>query len=303
MDWVKRGWIYAPSGHHWWARRYASFPTPELLGDVIRIYSVSLDDSDVGRTGYIEVAVEDPARIVYESPEPVLDIGAVGDFDDCGANVFSVLTHDGAKYLYYQGWQRTERAPYLIFSGLAIDDGLGRGVSKHSRAPILDRIETDRYIRGAPFVLLVEGTFRMWYASCRRWTRDAHGLHYEVGIRHASSSDGIHWRADETACLVPTRPHEYAVGRPCVLVEEGLYRMWYSIRSLVEPYRLGYAESVDGMTWTRLDERVGIERSSEGWDSEMLCYGHVIRIEDRLLMFYNGNQHGRSGFGYAQATA
>ena len=34
----------------------------------------------------------------------------------------------------------------------------------------------------------------------------------------------------------------------------------------------------------------------------MICYPQVVRVDDRLLMFYNGNQHGASGFGYAEAV-
>jgi hypothetical protein len=63
---------------------------------------------------------------------------------------------------------------------------------------------------------------------------------------------------------------------------------------------MGYAVSKDGLTWTRLDEKVGITASSTGWDSEMLCYGYVLRIGQRLFMFYNGNKHGATGFGLAE---
>jgi hypothetical protein len=81
-----------------------------------------------------------------------------------------------------------------------------------------------------------------------------------------------------------------------------VYRMWYSIRSLTQPYRIGYAESNDGVEWTRRDSGAGIERSSDGWDSAMICYAHVVRVDDRALMFYNGNKHGETGFGYAEAV-
>ena len=50
---------------------------------------------------------------------------------------------------------------------------------------------------------------------------------------------------------------------------------------------------------TRLDHAAGIARSDEGWDSEMICFPNVIRVGGALLMFYNGNRHGASGFGCA----
>jgi len=82
--------------------------------------------------------------------------------------------------------------------------------------------------------------------------------------------------------------------------------MLYSYRSIdsyrTDPkqgYRLGYAESLDGIHWIRKDNEVGIARSKEGWDSEMIEYCHVFRHDDKIYLFYNGNGFGKSGFGYA----
>jgi hypothetical protein len=301
VEWSKRGHVFVPDGSRWWARKYASFPTVEVLGDVLRVYYTALDEHDYGRTGYVDLDAADPTRVLDEPPEPVLDLGEIGTFDDSGATAFSIVADGHTKYLYYQGWQRTARAPHLIFTGVATDDGGGAGFSKHSRTPILDRTDDDPFIRGAPFVIREGGGFRMWYASARRWVDDEHGLHYEVDIRHATSPDGLRWTADADPCVTPARDDEYAVGRPSVLLDDGLYRMWYSIRSFREPYRIGYAESSDGIVWTRRDSEAGIERSADGWDSAMVCYSNVVQVDGRALMFYNGNRHGETGFGYAEA--
>ncbi|MDQ3935583.1 MAG: hypothetical protein M3340_13235 [Actinomycetota bacterium] len=302
MRWRKRGHIYRPDGSRWWARKYASFPTVDVRDDVLRVYFTGLDERNYGRTGYVELDPDDPTRILYESPEPVLDLGPIGSFDDCGATAFSIVRVGATQYLYYQGWQRAERIPYLIFTGLATSAGDGDGFVKHARTPILDRTDDDPFLRGAPYVVKQGDSFRMWFVSARRWVEDDHGVHYEVVIRHATSADGILWDADDEPCLVPEAQGDYAVGRPSVLVEGGTYRMWYAIRSFTQPYRIGYAESSDGLRWTRRDADAGIDRSAEGWDSGMICSPQVVRVRDRLLMFYNGNQHGATGFGYAEAT-
>lgn len=304
MRWTKRGHIYRPDGSRSWARKYASFPTVDVRGDVLRVYFTGLDEHDFGRTGYVEVDASDPTRVLHESPEPVLDLGPIGSFDDCGANATSFLRDGSTEYLYYQGWQRTERIPYLIFTGLATRDANAGadGFAKHARTPILDRTDHDPFLRAAPYVIKDAGAFRMWFVSARSWTEDEHGLHYDVVIRHARSADGIRWEADEQPCLEPESSDDYAVGRPSVLRDGDGFRMWYGIRSFTQPYRVGYAESADGLSWTRRDADAGIERSESGWDSEMLFSPQVVRIDDRLLMFYNGNRHGESGFGYAEAA-
>ena len=53
------------------------------------------------------------------------------------------------------------------------------------------------------------------------------------------------------------------------------------------------------MDWTRKDGEAGIEVSLEGWDSEMISYPFVFNNGEDLIMLYNGNGFGKTGFGYA----
>jgi hypothetical protein len=66
-------------------------------------------------------------------------------------------------------------------------------------------------------------------------------------------------------------------------------------------YRIGYAESADGLTWAR--QEAGITVSPAGWDSQAQAYPAVVRHADRWFMFYNGNAFGRDGVGLAIAHA
>ena len=79
--------------------------------------------------------------------------------------------------------------------------------------------------------------------------------------------------------------------------EDGIFRMWYSYKG--ESYRMGYAESDDGVTWTRQDDRVGIDVSADGWDSEMIEYPCIFNHKGRKYMLYNGNNYGFDGIGMA----
>ncbi len=302
MRWQKRGHVYAPDGSRWWARAYAAFPTAELIDDgVIRVYFASLDSHRYGRIGYVDLDATDPCRILSEAPEPVLDVGQPGAFDDCGVNPSCILAVDGRRYLYYIGWQRCERVPYMLFAGLAVSDGaLFR---KHSQVPVLDRTASEPFSRSAPMVLREQGLFKMWYWSCEYWSQEGGSIHYNTVIRYAESADGVRWAGRGGACITPTGPGDYAVGRPWVIHDGPTYRMWYSIRSKAPiTYRLGYAESADGVTWERRDGDVGIEASSSGWDSEMVCFPCVIDAHGSRYLFYNGNRHGATGFGYAVLT-
>ena len=82
--------------------------------------------------------------------------------------------------------------------------------------------------------------------------------------------------------------------------------MLYSYRSSInyredplKSYRLGYAESEDGINWIKKNQEIGIERSNSGWDSKMMEYCSVYNYNNKKYLLYNGNGFGESGFGYA----
>ena len=301
MNWRKLGLIYAPGGKFGWAQKYAMPPTADVIDDgrTIRVYFAALDDEQYGRVGYVDLDAADPTRILCESREPVLDLGELGTFDDSGVNPSCILNVGGEKYFYYIGWQRAERVPYMLFAGLAT--GNGRKFVKLSRVSMLDRTDAEPFSRTAPCVILENGLFKMWYWSCTNWTHTGDLLHYNNVIRYLESSDGKTWNGVGEICLAPDAPGDYSIGRPWVVRDADVYRMWYSIRSstVETPYRIGYAESTDGRAWTRKDDEAGIAPSESGWDSEMVCYPCVVDAAGKRYMFYNGNRHGSTGFGCA----
>ena len=299
MKWRKMGLIHAPRGDLWWAKSHAYLPTADVIDDqVIRVYFASLDENRYGRIGYVDLDVNDPQCILYEAREPVFDVGVLGTFDDSGVSPSCIIHIDDTRYLYYVGWQRCERVPYMLFTGLATGDD-GGDFSRVSQTPVLDRTNDEPFLRSAPIVLLEAGVFRLWYVSGTRWM-DVNGIQYpNYVVRYADSDDGIRWRSHNHICIDFENEAEFGFGRPWVVKEQNIYRMWYSIRSRTSPYTIGYAESSDGIGWTRKDREVGIQRSESGWDSEMICFSCVVDVKGKQYMFYNGNRHGATGFGCA----
>ncbi|EKD70778.1 MAG: hypothetical protein ACD_46C00402G0002, partial [uncultured bacterium] len=123
-------------------------------------------------------------------------------------------------------------------------------------------------------------------------------------LRYATSLDGILWNRTGISCIAQRYEHE-SIATPSVIKKNGLYKMWYCYRDSIDfrdgqgSYRMGYAESYDGIQWERKDDQLGIDLSPTGWDSTMQCYPYVVKNNKNLYMFYSGNGFGRDGIGYA----
>ena len=60
-------------------------------------------------------------------------------------------------------------------------------------------------------------------------------------------------------------------------------------------------DALDGIAWTRDDERCVLDVSSgQGWDAEMVAYPVVADVAGERVMLYNGNGYGRTGIGLAR---
>jgi hypothetical protein len=271
--------------------------------DVLRVFVAFLDDEMVGRVGFVDVAADDPTRVLEVSERPALETGEPGMFDDSGVNPLCVLRRDGRVWLYYMGWQRTARVPYLLFTGLAHSDDDGRSFRRHAPVPVFDRSAAEPVMRSGAFVLPAEGGgLRAWYSAAGGWVEADGRTRPSYGLRYAESADGLTWPGEGAVCLEPARPDEYGLARPFVLDDGDRLRMWFSVRSHSRGYRLGYAESADGIAWERRDELAGIDVSSDGWDSEMVHSCWVQPTRHGTYLFYNGNNYGETGFGVAALT-
>ena len=307
MKWRKTGRIYTPEARDGWRVSHAQIPLVDRVSDeVLRIYFGTRDASNRTVTTYIEVRAHDPREVLYEHDAPVLGLGELGCFDDAGSMPSWIVDHDGRKYLYYIGWNTSVSVPYRNAIGLAVSDDGGRTFRRCFRGPIVDRTRHEPHFCGASCVLVEDGLWRMWYQPCIRWVVQDGRPEPVYHIRYAESDDGAEWRRLGVICIELALPDEGGITRPCVIAGPDGYRMWYCYRGVrdyrmnpAHSYRIGYAESADGVRWTRMDERVGIDVSTEGWDSEMVAYAHVYEHAGRLHMIYNGNGFGRSGFGHA----
>lgn len=304
MRWRKLGLVYAPDGSMPWATSHAMLPTPVRLdAATIRVYVTFCDSLGIGRPGFVDVSASNPLNVLRVSDAPLLELGKPGTFDDNGVVACSVVNLGGGRmHMYYVGFELCTKIRYRLLTGLAISTDGGESFERFSEAPVLERSTAELHFRCGPHAVRDASGFQLWYVAGSEWT-EIDGKSMPVyDIRYASSTDGIHWPTKGELQIGITDPDEHGFGRPCVIAKPGGgYRMFYSVRrKSFGAYRMGYAESDDGRTWVRMDDRIGLDVTPGSFDSDAIMYAAPLEIDGVLHVFYNGNDFGRDGFAVAR---
>jgi hypothetical protein len=294
--WIKKGLVFAPPENGDWLHSHAALPVVDPIPGGYRVYFSGRDKRDRAQVGFFET---DPKfeRVTRVAERPVIGLGPLGAFDDSGVTTAWIVNHNGKKYHYYSGWSLGVSVPFYFFVGLAISEDGGETYKRVSLAPILERNGVDPYLTASPCVLVENGRWKMWYVSGTSWAAKDERPQHRYHIKYAESADGINWKREGMVCIDYESEEEYAISRPCVIRDGEVYKMWYASRG--SSYRIGYAESADGLAWTRKDRESDIEVSESGWDSEMVAYPYVFKHEGGYYMLYNGNGYGKTGIGLA----
>lgn len=296
MRWTKLGRMFCADNQFAWMRTHAANAVADPLDDHrLRVYFSTRDNENRSSIGVAEADVRRPNEVLRLEPEPVLAPGPIGTFDDSGVSMGCLVHLQGKCFLYYLGWNLGVTVAWRNSIGLAVNSGDGLDFERHSLAPVMDRHHVDPYSISYPWVRIEDGRWRMWYGSNLSWGSRQEDMNHL--LKYAESADGIHWHREGRVAIPFKDESEYAMSKPCVVRDPGVYRMWYSYRGAA--YRIGYAESPDGLEWARRDDAAGITVSESGWDAESVEYPCVFDMGGRRYMLYNGNGYGRTGFGMA----
>lgn len=293
MTWLKRGLLVWPPTGLSWAASHAALPVLDQGDGPTTVYFSPRDGQGRAHVARAEVDL-DGLRVVRYDQVPVLRPGPRGMFDDAGVTVSCLVRNGATLILYYSGWMLGSSVPFYFQVGSATSTDGGMTFLRGSAAPLLERNAVDPYLTASPYVMFDEGRWRMWYVSGTGWRDNDEPCYH---IKYAESTDGFTWTREGRVCIDYEDESEHAISRPWVVRDVDRYRMWFASRG--SSYRIGYAESQDGLTWERTAERGGLTVSPDGWDSEMLAYPCVFDHGAERLMLYNGNDYGRTGIGLA----
>lgn len=305
MKWIRKGHIFETRSQAKWMHSHAQCPTALVLSDRIRIYFSARLESQKSLPLFIDVEKENPSKIIHTQTTPVLQMGKRGTFDEDGIIPSYIFAVENKIHFYYAGWSQCKSVPYKNFTGLAISHDNGLTFEKNSEAPCFTLNKCDPLSATGPCILEKNNNFIAIYSTGVAWHEIDGKLEHTYLLTYANSHDAIHWESSGKIIIEPEDAFE-AHCKPTIIKLDDTYHMWFSRRgshSFRQPgktaYRLGYAYSEDLINWTRDDANTGIDVSSSGWDSDMICYPNIVNVDGRYIMFYNGNGFGKSGFGYA----
>lgn len=315
MKWKRLGKIFDPTRYQLPndCVEFAQAPQALVFDDFVRIY-FSTRSVDKGNGKYLShIAFVDMRKnlrdVIQVSENTVVQLGALGCFDEHGIFPMNVLCHGDVLYGYTCGWSRRVSVSVETAIGLVISRDQGLSFQRVGDGPVLTASLHEPCLVGDGFVKVIGEVFHMWYIFGIGWKRfsvDAQpDRTYKIG--HAVSSDGINWVKEEARqiiadCLAVNESQAL----PTVIEIDGRYHMFFCYRQSFDfrknrdrGYRIGHAWSDDLSSWTRDDGDPLRDREPGDWDYDMQCYPHVFECDSEVYLLYNGNEFGRAGFGLA----
>jgi hypothetical protein len=287
--WDKQGNIF--NEHH------SQLPVVDVYHDTYKIYYSTRDVNGCSIPMCINVSKHDLKK--YSHPIKInLELGKVGMFDHYGIMPTDIITlDDGTKYLYYIGWSLRKDIPYHNTLGLAISKDGGVNWKKYSEGPIFASCVKEPGFIGTAKVFKNKDKWTMYYLSCREWIMGEDKLEPKYDIKLATSINGIDWTPTNQT-IIPLEDNEGGIASFQMIDNKA----WFSVRGAVsyrkdikESYKIKTSTLIEGK-WVR-DKHIELDVSPNGWDSEMVAYPYIIKEKNNLIMFYNGNEFGKSGIG------
>ena len=151
--------------------------------------------------------------------------------------------------------------------------------------------EPDNSQVSAPSIMYSGGEYKMWYVGDpNNWP-----VSY---IMYADSPDGITWTKRGTV-LSPYGSQEKGIHYPCVILDGSTYKMWYSGYD-GSSFRIFYATSPDGLSWTR--QGLAIDLGPSGaLDDYQVTTPFVLKDGLNYRMWYTGSDGSRNRVMYVES--
>jgi predicted GH43/DUF377 family glycosyl hydrolase len=226
---------------------------------------------------------------------PVLDIGSSGSWDDNHVSAPMVIYYGNTYHMWYSGY-------YSVYDGIDYKIGYayssdGISWTKYASNPVMDAGSPGSWDDAgvlSPMVIFDGEIFHMWY---RGWN----GVNCRIG--YARSLGVNTWMKVPDSPVLDLGPpgswEDIYVTHPSVIYDGSMYHMWYSGKHS-DNYRIGYAVSPDGISWTKSIANPVLDLGPQGsWDDKYVEHPTVLHDGKIYHMWYSGKHGSTRRIGYA----
>lgn len=313
--WKKLGRLFDPTKVEGlpWLKEFAQAPATLIFDDFVRIYFACRPNRDpvtgqyVSYTAYVDVERNNIMKIIRFAEKPVLELGKPGTFDEFGTYPTSVLREEGKISAFFGGWTRCYSVPFTVGIGMAESFDEGKTFKKIGKGgPVISYTPNEPFIISGPKIRKFNNKYYLFYIAGNKWVLDNGNPEPIYRIRLAVSDDKFNWTKIDRDLINPILEPGEAQASPDVIFANGKYHMFFCYRHSTDyrkntrGYRIGYANSIDLINWTRDDEKVGIDISEDEFENESIAYPHVMELDGKFYIMYLGNEVGRFGFAIAE---
>tara|TARA_B110000483_G_scaffold194267_1_gene231432 strand:+ start:49 stop:1002 length:954 start_codon:yes stop_codon:yes gene_type:complete len=314
MKWDKLGQIFEFDKSPFKKRFVSHAQSPQALvfDDFVRIYFSTRKKEDnelfISHVQFIDMS-KDFKKIINHSENEVISLGNLGCFDEHGIFPINPVKIKDKIYAYTSGWTRRDSVAIDSGIGLTVSSDNGNTFKRIGEGPVLSASLHEPFLILDGFVRKFNDVFYMFYIFGKKWSKTTkqHKSERVYKIGYATSMDGINWVKANKSIIEDKIDENECQALPSVIKIRERYHMYFCYRSMLgfredkkKAYSLGYAYSDDLINWTRDDNNSGIKQEVNSWDSNMMCYPNVFKLNNEVFLLYNGNEFGKYGFGLAR---
>ena len=241
------------------------------------------------------------SNILGFSSKPIVELGAIGTFDEHGTSPISAVKFREKVFIYYVGWARSVGVPYTANIGLL--RSTDHEASQFERAfpgPVMPFDRDEPFLLGSPRVKEFNGSLYMWYVAGKSWNLVNGRPEPTYKIRMAISRDGLTWTKIKKDLIGDTLGEFECQAAPEVIQLEAGFLMIYSYRSneregVDSDYQINLAYSDDLLNWEVA--KVKNSRNYVPLNMRNTSYYNLVPAEGYFRATFQLENMGKSGIG------
>lgn len=292
QKWTRLGRIFSPSQNFIKSTHIGPSFIEPTNNHILNIYFTHRNLDNISHISKFKYDLK-KKRIIKKSFKKILEPGGYGYFDFHGVSYPALIKIKNQKKMFYVGWQKGIKNKLPFKNNIGLCD-LTKQPTRVSKAPIIPADNIDPLNTGSCYALEKNKIIKLWYTSFLKYEKRRDGFENIYTIRYATTKDLINWKKYKSVCIAFKR-NEFAISKPTVIFYKKKFHMWFCARG--KNYKIGYAQSLDGIKWIRMDNKFRVNGKPQKWDNLAMAYPSVIKYKKKLLMIYTGNDYGRTGIG------